>query len=488
MRKRPWLVLSLLLAAILPACTPNEAYRKSAALPALPCKSDRTAGLPLDCRQAITETTAEYDLHFVEFDDQGWTYPETASVSGGSPRDESSQQLRLVMERLNAALKKQPVRVFVFVHGWKHNAAFDDDNVVNFRDFLNEAAQYEDVAQSGNRVIGIYVGWRGKSLDVAEPWISATFWDRKTVAQHVAVGSVRELTAQLRAFQRRANGTQAGAQQRRVLPNEQPVRIFMIGHSFGGLALYAAISQSLVNGFVSGEDIDRANAPVERLGDMIVLINPAFEATRYQPLDRVARNRNYDVYQSPVFVAVTSDADAATGKLFPLGRTLNTIFETELTKEERDANRNTPGHIDAYMTHRLALTATGAPACRGWNPAPATSTEMAANIQLEFANSQSFKAGLANERWPLDAGGNPVPREFCGGLLLTPLGRASGGYRDTDPNMPLWNLTVSGEIIPGHNDINTPIFRAFLRQLFLDEYFNARVRKAAPPPAPQLPR
>jgi hypothetical protein len=488
MRARLWLILSVLVAATLPACTPNEAFRKSAVVPALPCTSDPTAGLPLDCRQAITETTAAYDLHFVEFDDQGWTYAEAANAGGDAPKDDSSQQLRLVMERLNAALKEHPVRVFVYVHGWKHSAAFDDDNVVNFRDFLSEAAQYEDVAQSGNRVVGIYVGWRGKSLNVGEPWISATFWDRKTVAQHVAVGSVRELSAQLRAFQRRANGTQVGAAKKRALPNDQPVRIYMIGHSFGGLALYAAVSQSLVYGFVSGEDIDGKNAPVERLGDMIVLINPAFEATRFQPLDRAARNRKYDVYQAPVFVAITSDADAATGKLFPLGRTLNTIFESELTREERTANRNTPGHIDTYLTHRLALTSSGPPECNGWNPDPATAADMAANIQLEFNNSQAFKTRLVNERWPRDAGGKPEPRVFCGGLVLTPLGGEPERYRSTDPNMPLWNLTVSGEIIPGHNDINKPIFRAFLRQLFLDEYFNTRMRTATPLPEPQLPR
>jgi hypothetical protein len=54
--------------------------------------------------------------------------------------------------------------------------------------------------------------------------------------------------------------------------------------------------------------------------------------------------------------------------------------------------------------------------------------------------------------------------------------------------MPMWNLAVSGEIVPGHNDINRPLFRAFLRQLFLDEYFNARVVRATPPSEPQLPR
>jgi hypothetical protein len=46
--------------------------------------------------------------------------------------------------------------------------------------------------------------------------------------------------------------------------------------------------------------------------------------------------------------------------------------------------------------------------------------------------------------------------------------------------MPLWNVTVSGTIIAGHNDINSPIFRAFLRQLFRDEDFTSPAARAAP--------
>jgi hypothetical protein len=480
MRIHPSLIAVALVATMLAACTPNEAFRKSAAIPASPCKSAAPETFPPECRQAITEKTPAYDLHFVEFDDQGWTYPAPEGSAGDGADDASAGQLRLVMKRLHEAAAAHPVRIFVFVHGWKHNAAYDDDNVIHFRDFLDEAAQYEELAQSGTRVIGVYVGWRGKSLNAGEPWISTTFWDRKTVAQHVALGSVRELTAQLRALQRTANRTRAGGDANTAPPSAVRVRIHLIGHSFGGLALYAAVSQSLVYSFITGEDIDGKQAPVERLGDMIVLINPAFEATRYQPLDRVARNRPYDIYQAPVFVAVTSEADDATGKLFPLGRTLNTIFESEKTKEERDANRNTPGHIDAYLTHRLDLSGKGTPACQGWILEPATPAEKAANVTLEFRNSQAQKDALVDGRWPLDAANVPKPREYCGLLNLTPLTRAAGPYRDTDPNMPLWNVTVSSTIIAGHNDINSPIFRAFLRQLFRDEDFTSRAARAAP--------
>jgi len=70
---------------------PNEAFGKSAAVPALPCRADRTSVLPLDCRQAVTKAPAAHDLHFIEFDDQGWTYPEAASA--GVQRVESRSRV-----------------------------------------------------------------------------------------------------------------------------------------------------------------------------------------------------------------------------------------------------------------------------------------------------------------------------------------------------------------------------------------------------------
>ncbi len=481
--------ISLLVAFFLASCMPRAAYRTQEAAPLEPCVAQPVTIVAESCRKAITERTDAYDLHFVEFDDQGWTYPKGASVNGQEPVDKSSEQLRLVMERLNDTLKEKHVRIFVFFHGWKHNASFNDPNVIGFRDFLNEAALYEKAAQSDNRVVGIYVGWRGKSLDIDDPWLSATFWERKTAAQHVAVGSVRELTAQLRAFQRHANGTQPGAVQKYTKPTAQPVRIYMIGHSFGGLALYASVAQSLIYGFISGDDIDGRRAPVERLGDMIVLINPAFEATRYEPLDRVARNRHdYNSYQSPVFVAITSRTDEATKTLFPLGRALNSAFETELTAEEQRANRNTPGNIDAYLTHQLDMATSDPIECFGWTAKPRTPEEVATNIRLEYNNSQVFRASLIAGLWPRDADGKPMPRKFCGSMVLSPLGGPDTPYRNPDPNMPLWNISTVDAIIKGHNGINEPAFRSFLRQLFLDEYLDTDVRPAARMSAPQLPR
>jgi hypothetical protein len=90
MRIGRWLIASLAFTMALAGCTPNEAFRKTAAIPAVACTADTAAALPDPCRRAITETTADYDLHFVEFDDQGWTYPDAALI-GHDPTDQSSQ-------------------------------------------------------------------------------------------------------------------------------------------------------------------------------------------------------------------------------------------------------------------------------------------------------------------------------------------------------------------------------------------------------------
>ena len=464
-------------------CTPNTAFRQSAEVPSVACVQSDNAPFPESCRRTFTETTPDYDLHFVEFDDQGWRYPDAAEIHRDPLRDQAAKQLDTVMDRLRTAADRRPMRLFVFIHGWKHNAAFDDTNVVNFRNFLREAAAYEHVAESPARVARLYVGWRGKSWDVGEPFASSTFWDRKATALQVAIGSMRELTAELRALQRHANRTNADARAKDISIPDQKVRVYLIGHSFGALVLFNAVSQSLVNSFVEGEDIDSKNSPVDRLGDMIVLINPAFEATRFEPLDRVARKRSYFHYQSPVFVSITSDADNATGRLFPLGRTINTIFESELTNAERSANRNTIGHIPAYITHRLTLDA-ARNRCNDWVVNPKGDAQMINNVLQESQNSLEFKSSLVDGGWPSAPGDKPAERVFCGGLVLQPLGKDTPTARKADPNMPLWNITLTGDIVPDHNDINEEIFRAFLRQLFLDEAVNRRFMML--PPA--LPR
>src|SRR5258706_8833478 len=210
---RTGLVLVLLM---LIGCTPATPFR-SVVEESLDCTPDHNGLLvpdaPPACRKSFSEVASlsdgpgpyRYNLLFAEFDDQGWA-------------DNTSQfeaVLNKVRDRLKSVgrpahdcvdSKHNNVNLLVFVHGWKHNAAFNDVNVASFRKVLREVAAAECRGAGSKRdVIGIYVGWRGAALDLGEPFDSLSFWDRKSAATDVAQGSVRELFARLDAMLDEAN-------------------------------------------------------------------------------------------------------------------------------------------------------------------------------------------------------------------------------------------------------------------------------------------
>jgi pimeloyl-ACP methyl ester carboxylesterase len=95
---------------------------------------------------------------------------------------------------------------------------------------LQQTADAEAAVGSNRHVIGIFVGWRGLSFYAG--WLTnLTFWNRKTAALRVALGSVRELFARLRRFRE---------------SHDSDSTLVIVGHSFGGLVVFSALAQSLV--------------------------------------------------------------------------------------------------------------------------------------------------------------------------------------------------------------------------------------------------
>jgi hypothetical protein len=165
---------------------------------------------------------------------------------------------------------------------------------------------------------------------------------------------------------------------------------------------------------------------VEGFGNLVVLINPAFEAQRYSALHDIASQRTwFPAQQLPVEVILTSKADDATGVLFPLGRRFNTVFEREGWDQK---NLTTVGHYQPYITHELYNAAPGQP------------------------NTQPLMQAWA-------AGGQPSRRLTIAGLTLE---RTQLGDRN-----PYLNVSVSGDLIKNHNDIGEPQIIEFLKQMIL---------------------
>lgn len=302
---------------------------------------------PNHCAQAATEKDGDrFKIAYVEFTDQGWLYD------------------RRQLEQALTLLKEEPGRdlqVVLFVHGWKHSAKIDDRDVQYFRvRIMPNFARRDPQA----RTVGIYVSWRGAALEVPD-WIqNITFYDRKSTAELVARGSVRELLSHVRAIKQRSAGA------------KREVNVTAIGHSFGGLILFNSLAASLLDAVVEANsgDTDKPRRVVP-IFDRVVLLNPAFEASRFEPLFQAAKDKlsengagwRYDEKQLPIFISITSEADKATRLAFPLGRAVTSLFQHEgLTDQddpkadyadrlEKRANTHTLGHMSRYQTHFLTL-------------------------------------------------------------------------------------------------------------------------------------
>jgi hypothetical protein len=102
--------------------------------------------------------------------------------------------------------------------------------------------------------------------------------------------------------------------------------------------------------------------------DGVVLINPAFEASRFETLNRVADRAAACGYvtKHPLLTVITADNDRWTGGVFTTGREVLTVFQgydessAQSRQSERNANLRAIGFVDRYRTHRLCLRSVGA--------------------------------------------------------------------------------------------------------------------------------
>jgi hypothetical protein len=451
-------IVALLCAVpLLDSCVPNTAHRPIAAVCSVgDCQQDSIEVHPI-----AGAPGQDYLLGVVEFDDQG------AQLQPA--------QMSTLFDRLEVESRTQDLCIVVFVHGWKHNAAADDPDVISFRALLAGMAKTEAAHAPGmwgkpRKLVGIYAGWRGQSSALGDLAADLTFWSRKDAAQRVALGSIRELLGRARALR---DGLDRTTWSGRRLPLNTPAppgerlrstRLLTIGHSFGGLIVYTALAQALIDRAVTAqmagatgpaENVDKA---ITAYGDLVVIVNPAVEATSWEPLHAILHNRPVDSFarrQKPAFVEVTSSADDATGIAFPLGRSLNTALESFTSAEQRTEALKSIGHYPPFWTHRLTRAA-DAPAAADFvaaqdaaSPGALMGAECAAQTRFD---AQFRQGGYLQPGWT---------RRYAGGAVLTHL--TGTGY---DANDPYWMVLADKAIIADHSDIEQPIFVDFIRELY----------------------
>ena len=417
---------------LLSACASNSMYRSN--------YDSCVYQQPGDCAQHALQVSApdgrsEYVLGIVEFDDQGQL------------RD--PQQMSRVVDEFRRLAAGDDVLLISFVHGWHHSAKPGDSNIASFREMLGRVSQMERIgSQQQNRrqrkIIGLYVGWRGDSISV--PYLNAvTFWDRKSTAHDVGTQGVAELLLRMEEIVNVKKGIET------EVPPPLTSRLVVIGHSFGGAVVFTTLQNILADRFIDSRAGKTEQGDAQGFGDLVILMNPAFEAIRYGALYDLSQQhcRRYFESQLPKLVILTSEADYATRYAFPVGRTFSTMFESHTSLDrhycekpgsngirpmqisEGKADRNTVGHFEPYLTHRLQAS------------------------KDEPPRDETFEVTRLQTRWALHSNDEPLIFE---GSRLESLQR-------TTALNPYLNIQVDKQLIGDHNDIWQPEIIAFLRDL-----------------------
>lgn len=391
----------------------------------------------------------DYYLSVVEFDDQGW-FAERKQMDA----------LFALLDTLEKEDRETGghTLIYVYAHGWKHNANACDNNVMCFSHLLERTDLVEQSMNdegSNRKVVGVYVGWRGLPFETALNNVS--FWNRKDTAARVGRGGVFELLTRLndyrnnrmkdyclaslkqtqdserkskksfqwqrdnllKAYPDCANYTNSTEVPRRADPGNAPTQLIITGHSFGGLVIYSALSHALMERAAktitdaNGTHYDRAKS----FGDFVMLVNPAFEGSLYEPLFQIATHRTYEDTQRPVMMIVTSTADSDTGSLFPIGRTLNTIFQRATSTEQTDSMRKAIGHDVRYMTHQLVSD--GKPAKKRGDDNRCPYLRQTSLIDVEKELMPLYKTNISNQICGAFGEYNPIP--YGEDVMLVPV-------------------------------------------------------------------
>jgi hypothetical protein len=422
--------LSLALVILSAGCARHAQYRTNL----IPC---RTAGNEPQCQTAAIEENNSYVLGFVEFDDQGWLW--------------SRPQLNAVLDRLIEEDAKQRLLIITFVHGWQHNAKYDDSNVEMVRRTLRalsavERSTSQKEGRPARKIVGVYAGWRGMSYTL---WgiKNFSFWERKNTAHEVGRGALCELFLRLEDIRNNSHIIHRG--------EKDQTRLILVGHSFGGAASYSALASILAERAVETIDEQGNGHPPRGFGDLVILVNPAFEAARYGVLQDIAVHQKYFLTNRVNLAIFTSKTDKATKVAFPLGRHVSTLFDRYKDGLERKANTTSVGHFAPFITHDLIATPGAPPPVKEKVSVP----DEPGSEEIEQSSRRVVEVKRQGTQNRQAKESEDFTFHFDGSDLKPRPGK--------DPRMPLYVVSVDSKIIPDHNAIVRKPFLKFLEQFVL---------------------
>ncbi|HEY8671627.1 MAG TPA: hypothetical protein VIL63_12345 [Terriglobales bacterium] len=349
-----------------------------------------------------------YKVAFVEFGEQG------------SYQDTTGSQLKNALDLIRDT--RRPL-VITYVHGWQNNVESGD--VEKFESLLarlNDAPPIRDV---GFHVVGIYLGWRGKMTSV--PVLKElSFWNRKATAERLA--SNYDCYDAIASISEEAR--------RHGIGNQYTV---LLGHSFGGLIVERSVAHA-INAEIHGHADSSRSMPA----DLMIVVNPASDSILARQMIEALYVRKTEGSR-PLFVSITSAADAATGLAFPLG--------TDLAALSKGFNQvGAPGPVGRPESERTFYTST-----------PGHNEMLINHITVNRHQTVTVKPGIDALEENLEH--NHVGNGFT---LDGPDGKLDVWQiqRVGEVDVPYWDVKVDPSIIKDHGDIWNPRAEAMMAAIF----------------------
>jgi len=384
-----------------------------------------------------------FTIGVIELSDDG-------TLKDAKQRDVVFEEMKRVARGGAAASDASPGAVIVtFVHGWHHRAKTCDENLSCFRRTMEGLAVRKGDRQNTGPVFGLYIGWRGESVR-NDPYSALTFYGRKSTAHHVGSLGGKEILLELNTVQHDLD-----TEVRKATGGQHFVNLVTVGHSFGGAFVYSAFEslRSPENAANAPPACNGVKPARQGIGDLVVLVNPAFEAWRYRYFaDDLTKPGTYSPDQRPVLLTVASEADQAVGTAFPAGRTLWLLWHPNAWAHG-SAEIHGLGHYAPYTTNKLVF--------EGASETPDKPKVLTDQKQIDACGlEKEIKNDLVRVQcdcsYPVYSTGIATMKPSA----LPRLEVAPGMH--PDPHTPYLVASAPGNLISGHNDIYNPNFVVFL--------------------------